>query len=162
MIRSQEPPAQREARTAFQQNFSDEELRSAEILREIEEPELVKKILTGIAAETAAGAREAELPGFGSAGPQLITEAGIKLWENLKHFSQPSDVNLALRVSVGAVTVLGTFGGILWALRGGTLMAVAFTQLPSWNFIDPLPILEGNTRRKDTDKDGAEDLAKFF
>ena len=162
VIRSQEPPAQREARTAFQQNFSDEELRSAEILREIEEPELVKKILTGIAAETAAGAREAELPGFGSAGPQLITEAGIQLWENLKHFSQPSDVNLALRVSVGAVTVLGTFGGILWALRGGTLMAVAFTQLPSWNFIDPLPILEGNTRRKDTDKDGAEDLAKFF
>ncbi|MFT7629918.1 MAG: VCBS repeat-containing protein [Mariniblastus sp.] len=45
-------------------------------------------------------------------------------------------------ISVGMVTALGAFGYVLWTLRGSALVALALTQLPSWQMIDPLPILE--------------------
>jgi hypothetical protein len=159
---SAELPEQQMARATFQQNFSDEELASAEILRDIEDPDLAQRILLGISQERAAGIRGIEFSGFGTEGPSLITQEAFQLWKKLERFSTPVGVNLDIQVSIGAITVLGTFGGILWAVRGGTLMAVAFTQLPSWNFIDPLPILDGHSRRKDNPQSGAEDLGGFF
>ena len=80
-------------------------------------------------------------------------------------YEQLEDINLSnsifdLDVSVGAVTAIGTLGYILWALRGGALVALALSQVPAWQMIDPLPILDGyNNDKKRGDK---EDLEGFF
>lgn len=46
------------------------------------------------------------------------------------------------KFAVGAVTTFSSIGYILWTLRGGALMAVAMSQLPSWKMIDPLMVLD--------------------
>ena len=81
-------------------------------------------------------------------------------------FDQIEDVDLSnsvfgdLKVTVGAVTAFGTIGYVLWALRGGALVALALSQVPAWQMIDPLPILDGyNNDKKRGDK---EDLEGFF
>ena len=65
-----------------------------------------------------------------------------------------------LQVSVGAITAFGTIGYILWALRGGALVALAMSQLPAWQMIDPLPILDGYENQKDNGE--KEELDGFF
>ena len=49
---------------------------------------------------------------------------------------------LDLKFTFGAVTAVGTLGYILWSIRSGMLVAFALTQLPTWQMIDPLPVLE--------------------
>ncbi len=65
-----------------------------------------------------------------------------------------------LSFTVGAITSAGTLGYILWSLRGGVLIATALSQLPSWRFIDPLPVLE-NYKSK-TDKRSTDGIEGFF
>jgi len=63
-------------------------------------------------------------------------------------------------ITVGAITAFGTIGYVLWALRGGALVALAMSQLPAWQMLDPLPILDGN--QQNNRGDGKEDLDGFF
>jgi len=44
--------------------------------------------------------------------------------------------------TLGAVSVFGVAGYVLWTLRGGVLMAAAMSQLPNWRMVDPLPLLD--------------------
>ena len=50
------------------------------------------------------------------------------------------DLNLTFSTSAIAVTA----GYILWTIRGGVLMATMMSSLPTWRFVDPLPILDSN------------------
>lgn len=63
-----------------------------------------------------------------------------------------------IKMTVGALTTLGTLGYVFWTLRGSALMALALAQLPSWQMIDPLPVLESytskNGKKKQDDVDG--------
>ena len=57
--------------------------------------------------------------------------------DNEFHF----DMNLTFSTSALAVAA----GYIVWTIRGGVLMATMISSLPTWRFVDPLPILESNT-----------------
>ena len=63
-----------------------------------------------------------------------------------------------IKMTVGALTTLGTLGYVFWTLRGSALMALALAQLPSWQMIDPLPVLESysskNGEKKQDEVDG--------
>ena len=81
------------------------------------------------------------------------------LFDQLDELEVQNSILGDFEVSVGAITAFGTIGYILWALRGGALAALALSQLPTWQMIDPLPILDGYAGR---DKSEKEDLDGFF
>ena len=57
-------------------------------------------------------------------------------------------------------TVSMTAGYLIWSLRGGMLLATFVTSLPSWQWIDPLPILESYP--ESARKQSKEELDRFF
>ena len=63
------------------------------------------------------------------------------LWEQIDNQIESTSFD-TFNVTVGAVSAVGTLGFVLWTLRGGALMAVALSQIPSWGMIDPLPVLD--------------------
>ena len=86
------------------------------------------------------------------------------LFAELNELENNNNVDLGkFEMTVGAVTAVGTIGYILWALRGGTLLALALSQLPAWQMIDPLPILESYESGDDhADENDSDDLNEFF
>ena len=84
-----------------------------------------------------------ELDGFQNSvsGLQTVFNAGF-LFEEIASQIETDELFGDLKLTIGAVTGIGSLGYILWTLRGGALMAVALAQLPSWKMIDPLPILD--------------------
>ena len=77
------------------------------------------------------------------------------LWNELDELGDDEEsVFENLNVSIGSVTAFATTGYIFWALRGGVLMATALAQMPSWKLIDPLPVLDSYSgKREDDDND---------
>jgi hypothetical protein len=135
--------------------------KGSRIAREVTDPELVNEILIGLASQQKRNAqRDHEDADWEQNDKESFAQDTFLLWQKLEESSKTASIDLDVRLTVGTITVLGTFGGILWALRGGALMAVAFANLPGWNFVDPLPILESHHRRKLESKEG--DLANFF
>jgi hypothetical protein len=65
------------------------------------------------------------------------------------------DLNMVITTTAMATTA----GYILWTLRGGFLMATLLSSLPSWKFIDPLPILEMSTVKE---QDSGESLSSIL
>lgn len=66
-----------------------------------------------------------------------------------------------LEITLGAITTFGSIGYLLWTLRGGALIAFAMSQLPSWQMIDPLPVLDSysGSGSKQVDDD---EFGEFF
>jgi len=90
-------------------------------------------------------------------GLQTVYDAGF-LYEEIE---SQIDVNFdEFKFAVGAITSFGSLGYILWTLRGGALMAVAFAQMPSWRMIDPLPVLDSYAGGAGADDD--EEFDDFF
>ena len=66
--------------------------------------------------------------------------------------------------SATGMTALLSAGYVLWAVRGGSLLASMLATLPVWRWLDPLPILESREdekrrkrkRRANTKEDEAE------
>ncbi|WP_075086540.1 tandem-95 repeat protein [Mariniblastus fucicola] len=82
------------------------------------------------------------------------------LFDQLDEIELNNSVIGDFEMTVGAITAFGTIGYVLWALRGGALVALALSQLPAWQMIDPLPILDGYSEgKKQPEK---EDLEGFF
>ena len=81
------------------------------------------------------------------------------LFDQLDDVEVPNSILGDFEITVGAITAFGTIGYVLWALRGGALVALALSQLPAWQMIDPLPILDGYEGRK---KGPEEELDGFF
>ena len=93
-----------------------------------------------------------------SAGAGIAFDAKY-LWKQLDDLTEPKSIFDDLTVTVGAITSIGTLGYIFWSLRGGALVALALSQLPSWRMIDPLPVLETySTRKGKKDEGGFEDF----
>ena len=75
-------------------------------------------------------------------GLQTVFDPGF-LYEEIE-----SQINIdfdEIKFAVGAITSFGSLGYILWSLRGGALMALALSQLPSWRMIAPLTVLDSYT-----------------
>ncbi|MEM9943518.1 MAG: Ig-like domain-containing protein, partial [Planctomycetota bacterium] len=86
-----------------------------------------------------------------------------KLWSKLdEQLESATSHSFELDISVGAISVVGTLGYILWALRGGTLMALALTQLPTWIVIDPIPILDSYANENGQSQNNDEFDKSYF
>ena len=76
-----------------------------------------------------------------------------QLSNGLDHIAQQLDTEKTRSViiigSATGMTALLSAGYVLWALRGGTLLASMLATLPVWRWLDPLPILES---REDDEK----------
>jgi hypothetical protein len=59
--------------------------------------------------------------------------------------------------STAVVTTGLTVGYLVWALRGGSLLATMISSLPAWTLIDPLPILNRIDPRPENDRPGVDD-----
>jgi hypothetical protein len=61
--------------------------------------------------------------------------------------------------SATGMTALLSAGYVLWAVRGGSLLASMLATLPVWRWLDPLPILESreDEKRKRKRKRGASE-----
>ena len=61
--------------------------------------------------------------------------------------------------SATGMTALLSAGYVLWAVRGGSLLASMLATLPVWRWLDPLPILESreDEKRRRKRKRGADD-----
>jgi hypothetical protein len=80
------------------------------------------------------------------------------LWEQFDEIQEATSSS-DFSITVGAITAFGTIGYVFWALRGGALMALALSQLPTWRMIDPLPVLESYSIEENG---GSDDMDQFF
>ena len=94
-----------------------------------------------IQANDVAGANELDEFRNSGLGLQTVFNAEF-LFEEIESQIETNELFGNFKLTIGAVTGIGSLGYILWTLRGGALMAVALAQLPSWRMIDPLPILD--------------------
>lgn len=95
----------------------------------------------------------------------LPTQTVTKLQEKFTDMKKEiEESNTAVTVAVGtAVSVSSTLSlsYVIWFLRGGSLLTSLLTNLPAWQFFDPLPVLDswegggGGDSSKD-DEDEAE------
>ena len=78
--------------------------------------------------------------------PQLIAYVDPQLfWEKLDDFQEELQDDYALQFSAGTVAVASlaaTVGYLFWMIKGGYLLAGIISQLPAWQFMDPLPIYD--------------------
>ena len=58
--------------------------------------------------------------------------------------------------SVGVVTTSFSVGYLIWAVRFGTLLSGLLTQIPTWSMLDPLLVIDGET--KDEDKESLQSI----
>ena len=85
---------------------------------------------------------------------RFVAEAGA-LWDDLDeleelveesgHFQQ-----LAIGSTLGITSGLSA-GYVIWLIRGGYLVSSLLAQMPAWQFIDPLPVLEYLNNEQDDD-----------
>jgi len=103
-----------------------------------------------------------------------------QLSNGLDHLAQQLDTEKTRSViiigSATGMTALLSAGYVLWALRGGSLLASMLATLPVWRWLDPLPILESRededekrkrkrgvtTKDKDPDEQDEERLRSVF
>jgi hypothetical protein len=53
--------------------------------------------------------------------------------------------------SVGAVTTGLSVGYIIWVVRGGMLLSGLLAQMPAWQMLDPLLVIDDPGRDRDDD-----------
>ncbi len=97
-----------------------------------------------------------------------------KMARELDSFAQKFNLAAESGVRIETLTV-GTVAGlssvlsvgyVVWAIRGGSLVASMLSALPVWRFADPLPVLEysskaSNQKRQDENHDDDEDEQKL-
>lgn len=79
-------------------------------------------------------------------GVSLAFDAG-RLWNFLEQDGGEKDTNeleshTIFENSLVTGSIIATAGYVLWTLRGGVMVATMLTSLPSWKFVDPLPVLD--------------------
>ncbi|QDU99025.1 cadherin-like domain-containing protein [Lignipirellula cremea] len=85
-------------------------------------------------------------------------------WEKLDSLDSELQTNEpTLKLAVGSVAIASlaaTVGYVFWTLKGGYLLASVLSQMPAWQFMDPLPIFDATgTSWSDLDADEEEDEA---
>ena len=86
-----------------------------------------------------------------------------QLWENLDRLSDEVSDNISFGLAspalIAITTITATAGYVIWSLRGGFLMATLISSLPAWSHIDPLPVLESSSlKRQKRSTDAADQL----
>jgi len=79
-----------------------------------------------------------------------------RLGHQIEQYSKEFKFDLNMTIATTAVAT--TAGYILWTQRGSFLVATILSSLPSWKFIDPLPVLETRSAKLD---DSGESLASM-
>ena len=52
--------------------------------------------------------------------------------------------------SVEVVTTVSSVGYLIWnAVRGGMLLSSLLSQIPAWNMLDPLLVIDGESKEED-------------
>ena len=73
------------------------------------------------------------------------------LWSALDTLGEDVEASNTLgELAAGTAKIVGTtfsFGWAVWAIRGGYLATGMLTSLPSWHFLDPLPIFDAASNR---------------
>ena len=111
---------------------------------------VLRAILTNIAVDDLAqeSTLSEELDQFRISTRMSSTFDAQFLFSELDDLAESKSVVGDFKFTVGAITAFGTLGYVFWALRGGALVAIALSQLPAWQMIDPLPILDGYKAEK--------------
>ena len=68
-----------------------------------------------------------------------------ELWQKLDSFQSELQSNYALHLAAGTVAVTSlaiSAGYVFWSAKGGYLIASMISNLPVWQFMDPLPIID--------------------
>ena len=96
--------------------------------------------------------------------PQLIAYIDPQLfWENLDAFQDGLSEDRGLKMTAGTVAITSlamTAGYMFWLVKGGYLLASVMSQLPAWQFMDPLPIfdaVDGGWAAEDEEEEEEED-----
>ena len=70
----------------------------------------------------------------------------VRLWDRLDDFQGEIDQNFFMSTYTAgtiAVTSMAVSAGyVFWMVKGGCLLASVVSQLPVWQFMDPLPIFD--------------------
>jgi hypothetical protein len=116
---------------------------------------------TPLATPTAIGGAELGAPSIEPPEIQLVTPNTpmpvvsvelAQLSNGLDTLAQQLDTEKTRSVivigSATGMTALLSAGYVLWAVRGGSLLASMLATLPVWRWIDPLPILENREDEK--------------
>jgi hypothetical protein len=87
----------------------------------------------------------ADIAARGAAAAAQI-QANSQLWQAIadaaKEIRSPQEsVNVTAGAAALATATLTT-GYVIWAIRGGSLLAGMLAALPMWRWVDPLPVLE--------------------
>src|SRR5205085_7090283 len=104
-----------------------------------------------------------DAPAIGNVVPPtpmpILSVELAQLSNGLDHLAQQLDTEKTRSViiigSATGMTALLSAGYVLWALRGGSLLASMLATLPVWRWLDPLPILESREDEKRKRKRGA-------
>lgn len=104
---------------------------------------------------------EVEIPNIDPPEIQVVTPATpmpvvsvelAQLSNGLDTLAQQLDTEKTRSViiigSATGMTALLSAGYVLWAVRGGSLLASMLATLPVWRWLDPLPILESREDEK--------------
>ena len=123
--------------------------------------EVLRLILNNVSPDEINSSRnEEQLKRLRTAGGIAKVFDANYLFNELDDLARPSQLLDDFNITVGAVTAFGSLGYVLWTLRGGALLAVALSQLPTWNMIDPLPVLESYSMKKEDVDEG--NVGDFF
>ncbi len=87
-----------------------------------------------------------------SAPMPVVSVELAQLSNGLDSLAQQLDIEKSRSVivigSATGMTALLSAGYVLWAVRGGSLLASMLATLPVWRWLDPLPILESRENDK--------------
>ncbi|MFK7768564.1 MAG: cadherin-like domain-containing protein, partial [Mariniblastus sp.] len=140
--------------------FDDFEFASDSVFDQEHASAVLRLILDSVSPDEVNGNRnEDQLERLRTGGGVVAVFDANYLFQQLSELEQPPSFLTDFNVTVGAVTAFGSLGYVLWSLRGGALLAVALSQLPTWSMIDPLPILESYSRKKEDDE---TEIGQFF
>ena len=94
---------------------------------------------------------------------QFATSVDMQMmFDSLKDAENADGALQQFEITVGSLATFGTIGFVLWTLRGGALVGLALSQLPTWQMMDPLPILDSYRETEALGGDEKEEAARLF
>jgi hypothetical protein len=88
-------------------------------------------------------------PARASVFSELSRIASIQSERFAERLSAQLGVDAQVVGSVGIVTTSFSVGYLFWAVRGGMLLSGLLAQVPAWTMVDPLLVLDGDSRSDD-------------
>jgi hypothetical protein len=93
------------------------------------------------------------------------TSAQLASFDRLARQFEQAGLSWSTSQTIAVATLAGSSvvfsaGYVLWAIRGGSLLASVLCAVPAWRFVDPIPVLEFSKRktgRYDAEPDSAHD-----